>query len=76
MGGGNRYSEFRDLRRKLTIMFPDAGVAMPRLPPKSVMREVFFFGLFIPFPTPQKDVYAYIWVHVFGCCVGGYGLKC
>lgn len=35
----DRYSEFQDLRRKLLITFPNAGAAMPLLPPKSVIRE-------------------------------------
>ncbi len=34
-----RYSEFEDLRRKLLITFPNAGAAMPPLPPKSVLRK-------------------------------------
>lgn len=37
----DRYSEFQDLRRKLLITFPNAGPAMPPLPPKSLIRESF-----------------------------------
>lgn len=34
-----RYSEFDELRRKLERTFPHAGVAMPPLPPKSVISR-------------------------------------
>lgn len=34
-----RYSEFEELRRQLLITFPNAGAAMPPLPPKSIFRK-------------------------------------
>ena len=33
----SRYSEFDDLRQSLAATFPNAGQAMPALPPKSVI---------------------------------------
>ena len=42
----DRYSEFEDLRRKLSATYPSSEGAMPSLPPKSVVREQYPYFLF------------------------------
>ncbi len=37
MLNARRFSEFHDLRKKLLLTFPNAGAAMPPLPPKSMI---------------------------------------